>query len=175
MARLEPSCLDYRVASSFSVLPPEREYLFGSVFYSRRVRLRLERVGDYVCHRKVVWPTDRFVSYDESDECWALPLGYARVEYVPMMHGEMIDLKHVFGLNGPVRSIVADVDVSGWHRRDLKFTADLDVIDPLNLDDIFKPMESRPRQMTGRATVRVGDRPYMGIRELYANGGCITQ
>jgi hypothetical protein len=61
---------------------------------------RAELVGTVVTHDpvmidEVVWPRDRFVAYEKSDEVWAVPLGYAKVIRRAVRFGDLVNIDHV--------------------------------------------------------------------------------
>ena len=45
---------------------------------------------------RTIWPKDKFVQYERSDEWWAIPLGFAKRVTEPIRCGDVVELEHYY-------------------------------------------------------------------------------
>lgn len=157
---IRPAVLRPDAADSFSVSrpiepePPPSWYDVACGYRYPQFRreffnVHLRRRSHPVCRRQVSFPQSRFYSFERSDERWAIPLGIASVSFIPLQHGDSVELSDIFFVGNGLMAVVEHVECEDpvfdrnwdailWYRADLRVVLASDA----GLDEFAKATRS---------------------------------
>lgn len=95
---------------------PERSVSKINLFYVGRLPQKTE----------VVFPVERFVTYEPSDAAWAVPLGIAKVEPRDIERGDIVDFDMLgMGKATTKRYFVSDISIDDLCQPSVTFNVEL--------------------------------------------------